>query len=107
MPDPTNQGKSGQRNRCQGCSQKYVHLPLNAIVNVNNALPCLLFAFTVLDKQSSHCGAPAALPCLQLKLYLLTRGFLLPIVRESENAIHCIPELRHLSAEVGPLIRRA
>ena len=75
-------------------ARKTIYLPLNTVVDFDDALGGLLLAFAILHQQTGDGGAERGLAGLQRKLNLRSRIFFVARGCEGEDAVDGVPELR-------------
>ena len=90
---PANQRKAVEQDRKQGSGEEEVHLTLDAIVDLDNALSGLFFVFAVLYKKAGNGRTERGLAFLEREFDLAASFFFLSRTGEGEDAIDRVPEL--------------
>src|SRR5579859_5988788 len=104
---PADQGQSVEQNCKQRACEKDINLPPHTVVNLNDALPCLLLVLAVLHEEAGDGCAEGRLPLLQGKLDLLAGLLLFAFLRECKDAVDGVPELSERAAQERALLGSA
>ena len=93
------QVQAGEHDGGQGRREKYIHLALDAIVNLPGASSDLFLIFIVLDEQARDRRAERCLPRLQRDSDFGACFVLLAALCQRESSVSGIPELGERRAQ--------